>query len=118
VFDYLNPPAATFRFNNVRADVGRQLHIIEDSTLGGQGLVAHWEEFFPTYMVEIQSNARSFLTDRIIELRNAYLTSGAAQTPEGVSVLGILNVLQGRVSGLHLPGFDPSDELPLGPGYR
>ncbi|PSN68682.1 hypothetical protein BS50DRAFT_586122 [Corynespora cassiicola Philippines] len=62
VFTYMNHEEVMNRVNNNLNDIRGALQIIESQIPFVIGLVAHWDEFYPTYMAQVSDHARSTQT--------------------------------------------------------
>ena len=74
-----------------------------DANLAGAGtLTAHWDEFFPDYMRQIQDFAQQWVTDRIADVRRIYGQIGP--TPRNrPSVLLTLIQLENQINQMTIP---------------
>ena len=80
-----------------------QLVIIERELPGGTGLAAHWDQFLPDYLRQIESFAQQWLLDRIGDIRDTY---GRTFPPpqNRASVLATLTQLERQIFDMYIPG--------------
>ncbi|BCR84335.1 uncharacterized protein ACHE_11737S [Aspergillus chevalieri] len=75
VFQYLRDPMVMERMDAVASGILDDLRLIELHTQGGDGLSAHWNEFYPYYFEQVSQFARNWLQRRIDYARRQYRAS-------------------------------------------
>ncbi|KAF2495510.1 hypothetical protein BU16DRAFT_561793 [Lophium mytilinum] len=100
VFNYLNDDAASERFLNVRDDIRNRLVLLEENVPEADGVVAHWDEWFPDYFAMVEIEARAWLSDTIRYIRTTYENSIRAIGPYPAfaeQTFEALYVLEGKI---------------------
>lgn len=97
------------RFRDTRSLIRTQLQFLEFRLDGATGLTAHWDEFFPDYMIQVEDFAQEWMTDRIRQIRERFSDTDPppANAP---SVLLTLIQLEGQISEMTIPTQDPPEE--------
>ncbi|KAH6688443.1 hypothetical protein F5X68DRAFT_205698 [Plectosphaerella plurivora] len=84
VFELTQDPQVKRQIQWLRALVATQLGIVEQNCPGGQGLVAHWAEFFPYYFSAVSWHARRWARGHIGEMRAFYQANPGASARDAV----------------------------------
>ncbi|OAQ69059.1 hypothetical protein VFPPC_13779 [Pochonia chlamydosporia 170] len=83
--------------DTVSAGIYQNLQLIELYNPEGQGLAAHWNEFYPTYFAQVSEFARTYVADQVRFICRRF---GTQTTEMAASVLLELDEIEDRIPKL------------------
>lgn len=78
------------------------MQIGSQALAGGGNLVPIWDEFISDYLETIGSYARTWIADRILDVRNLY--GRANNPPQGQQVIAFINAYASDLAEAQMPG--------------
>ncbi|RKU40671.1 hypothetical protein DL546_003055 [Coniochaeta pulveracea] len=104
VFTYLNDADAITRQDNTVTRVRNALQAVERQAPDAQGLVAHWDEFYPHYMGQVSQYQREVVTNQTTAIQTAFRSSTSNQRE---TMLDGVTAIQNNINNMIYPFEDP-----------